>query len=184
MAEQVGQAACIQLTVPGGLNGVLYGSFDGGHWVDEGAVLTLSAAQQLDDEAATRSIRDVAAYLQEAIGQRVAAAMAGLSDAKQIGRYARENGPRPHVTTERRLREGYKVVRMLADTYDEKTARAWLFGTNTRLDDRAPIEVLGAASETAEFAMVVRAARQLASSQSRAMTPHTSRRPRSTELTL
>jgi uncharacterized protein (DUF2384 family) len=57
-------------------------------------------------------------------------------------------------------------VRMLADTYDEKTARAWLFGTNTRLDDNAPIEVLGAASETAEFAMVVRAARQVASFQS------------------
>ena len=38
---------------------------------------------------------------------------------------------------------------------DWVTARAWLFGTNTRLDDRAPIEVLGAANDTAEFAMVV-----------------------------
>ena len=49
---------------------------------------------------------------------------------------------------------------------DAKTARAWLFGTNTRLDDRAPIEVLGAAKDTADFAMVVRAARQVASFQS------------------
>jgi hypothetical protein len=129
-------------------------------------VLTVSAAQRLDDEAATRSIRDIAAYLQETVGQRIAAAIAGLSDAKQIGRYAKEGGPHPHEITERRLREGYKVVRMLTDTYDEKTARAWLFGTNTRLDDNAPIEVLGAASETAEFAMVVRAARQVASFQS------------------
>jgi uncharacterized protein (DUF2384 family) len=54
---------------------------------------------------------------------------------------------------------------MLIDAYDGKTARAWLFGTNTRLDDRAPIEVLGAATETAEFAAVVRAARQGASFQ-------------------
>jgi hypothetical protein len=130
------------------------------------AVLTVSAAQRLDDEAATRSIRDIAAYLQTTVGQRVAAAMAGLSDAKQIGRYALDGGPQPHAITERRLREGYKVVRMLADTYDEKTARAWLFGTNTCLDDGAPIEVLGAATETAEFAMVVRAARQLASLES------------------
>jgi hypothetical protein len=130
------------------------------------AAFTVSAAQRLDDEVATRSIRDIAAYLQKAIGQRVAAAMAGLSDAKQIGRYARDGGPQPHEITERRLREGYKVVRMLADTYDEKTARAWLFGTNTRLDDGAPIEVLGAATETAEFAMVVRAARQVASFES------------------
>jgi hypothetical protein len=128
-------------------------------------VLTVPAARRLDDEAATRSIREIAGYLQEAVGQRVAAAIAGLVDAKQIGRYAREDGPEPHGTTERRLREGYKAVRMLIDAYDAKTARAWLFGTNTRLDDRAPIEVLGAATDTAEFAVVVRAARQLASFQ-------------------
>ena len=35
--------------------------------------LTGSAAHRLDDEAATRSIREIAAYLQEAVGQRVAA---------------------------------------------------------------------------------------------------------------
>lgn len=61
--------------------------------------------------------------------------------------------------------EGYKVVRMLVDAYDEKTARAWLFGTNTRLDEQAPIEVLAAATKTSEFAAVVRAARQVASFQ-------------------
>ncbi|HYZ67804.1 MAG TPA: XRE family transcriptional regulator [Mycobacterium sp.] len=99
------------------------------------AVFTVSAARRLDDQAATRSVRDIAAYLQETVGQRAAAALAGLADAKQIGRYAREGGPQPHETTERRLREGYKVVRMLADTYDENTARAWLFGTNTPRSD-------------------------------------------------
>jgi hypothetical protein len=129
-------------------------------------VLTASAAQRLDDEATTRSIREIATYLQETVGQRVAAAIAGLADAKQIGRYARAGGPEPHGTTDRRLREGYKVVRMLVDAYDAKTARAWLFGTNTRLDDRAPIEVLGAAIDTVDFATVVRAARQVASFQS------------------
>ncbi|MDP9345110.1 MAG: XRE family transcriptional regulator [Actinomycetota bacterium] len=129
------------------------------------AVLTVSGAQRLDDEATTRSIREIAAYLQESVGQRVAASIAGLADAKQIGRYAQENGPEPHGSTERRLREGYKVVRMLVDAYDAKTARAWLFGINTRLDDRAPIEVLGDATASSEFSAVVRAARQLASFQ-------------------
>lgn len=128
-------------------------------------VLSVPAAQRLDDEAATRSIPEIAAYLQAMVGQRVAAAIAGLADAKQIGRYAREGGPEPHGSTERRLREGYKVVRMLVDAYDSKTARAWLFGLNTRLDDRAPIEVLGDATDTSEFAAVVRAARQVASFQ-------------------
>jgi plasmid stabilization system protein ParE len=128
-------------------------------------VLTVSAAHQLDVEASSRSIRDIAAYLQDTVGQRIAAAIAGLADAKQIGRYVRDDGPQPHGTTERRLREGYKVVRMLVDAYDDKTARAWLFGTNTRLDDQAPIEVLGVAKETADFTAVVQAARQVASFQ-------------------
>jgi hypothetical protein len=126
-------------------------------------VLTVQDSEKLDDEATTRSMREIAAYLQDEVGQRVAAAIAGLADAKQIGRYTREDGPEPHGATERRLREGYKVVRMLADAYDAKTARAWLFGTNSRLDDRAPIEVLGEATATADFTSVVRAARQVAS---------------------
>lgn len=128
--------------------------------------MTVAAAHRLDDEASTRSIREVAAYMQEAVGQRVVASIAGLGDARQVGRYARQDGPEPHGAVDRRLREGYKVVRMLVDAYDEKTARAWLFGTNTRLDDRAPIDVLGGAVDTADFAAVVRAARQVASFQS------------------
>ena len=54
---------------------------------------------------------------------------------------------------------------MLVDAYDATTAKAWLFGTNSRLDDQAPIEVLGDATETADFTMVVQAARQVASFQ-------------------
>ena len=126
-------------------------------------VLTATDAQRLDDEAATLSIRAIAAYLQETLGQRITAAIAGLGDTRQVGRYAREDGPRPHATADRRLREGYKIVRMLVDTYDDQTARAWLFGTNTRLDDQAPIEVLGTATDPKDFTAVVRAARQVAS---------------------
>ena len=125
-------------------------------------VLTPSAAHQLDIEVSSRSISEIAAYLQNTVGQRVAAAIAGLTDAKRIGRY---ESLQPHPTTERRLREGYKVVRMLVDAYDDKTARAWLFGTNTRLDDQAPVEVLGAAKDSADFTSVVQAARQVASFQ-------------------
>jgi hypothetical protein len=54
-------------------------------------------------------------------------------------------------------------VRMLVDAYDATTAKAWLFGTNTRLDDRAPVDVLGLGTASEDFAAVVRAARQFAS---------------------
>jgi hypothetical protein len=126
-------------------------------------VLTPSAAEQLERDAATLAPSAIAVYLQEQLGQRMAAHLAGLADTRQIGRYAREDGPSPSPLTQRRLREGYKTVRMIVDAFDADTAKAWLFGTNTRLDDEAPIEVLGEATETAQFAGVVRAARQFAS---------------------
>lgn len=52
---------------------------------------------------------------------------------------------------ERRLREGFKVVRMLIEAYDAETARAWLFGTNSHLDERAPIQVLGQATQPSDL---------------------------------
>jgi hypothetical protein len=127
------------------------------------SVLTEQHASTLEREATVRPVSEIAAYLQEAVGQRMAAHLAGLEHAKQIGRYARgEARPRGELV-ERRLREGYKVVRMVADAYDAATAKAWLFGTNTRLDDRAPIDVLGLATDGDELAAVLRAARQFAS---------------------
>lgn len=47
--------------------------------------------------------------------------------------------------------------------FDEKTARAWLFETNTRLDEEAPIDVLRQGSDPVQFAAVRAAARQLVS---------------------
>ena len=123
---------------------------------------TQDAVATLEHEAATRDIREIARWLQEQLGQRMAAHLAGLNDAKQIGRYGREDGPAPSSRIGRRLREGYKIVQMIVLAYDAKTAKAWLFGTNTRLDDDAPIERLGAATTTEEFVVVKRAARQFA----------------------
>lgn len=124
---------------------------------------TGAVADQIEHDGSVLSVTAIAVYLQTHLGQRVAAHLAGLSDAKQIGRYTRENGPDPSPSTERRLREGYKVVRMIVDAYDAKTAKAWLFGTNSRLDDEAPIDVLGNAAATESFTAVVRAARRFAS---------------------
>lgn len=126
-------------------------------------VLTPPAAEQLDHDAATLPISELAGYLQDELGQRIAAHLVGLRDAKQIGRYRKADGPMPNQTTDLRLREGYKIVRMIVESFDEKTARAWLFGTNTRLDDEAPIDVLRGASEPTQFAAVRAAARQLVS---------------------
>jgi hypothetical protein len=125
--------------------------------------LTAPAAERLDHDATTFPIPEIADYLQDALGQRIAAHLVGMRDAKQIGRYRKEGGPNPSATTSLRLREGYKIVRMIVESFDEETAKAWLFGTNTRLDDAAPIDVLRQASEPTQFAEVRAAARQLVS---------------------
>ena len=126
-------------------------------------VLTDQRASALEREATIRPLGELATYLQETLGQRMAAHLAGLEHAKQIGRYARNAATPRNDLTARRLREGYKIVRMLVDAYDATTAKAWLFGTNTRLDDRAPIDVLSVGATSEEFAAVVRAARQFSS---------------------
>jgi uncharacterized protein (DUF2384 family) len=126
-------------------------------------VITEQRATALEREATVRPLGELAGYLQEALGQRMAAHLAGLEHAKQIGRYARGAATPRNDLTVRRIREGYKVVRMLVDAYDATTAKAWLFGTNTRLDDRAPVDVLGLGTASEDFAAVVRAARQFSS---------------------
>jgi hypothetical protein len=126
-------------------------------------VLTERIVDQLEHDATALSTAAIAAYLQEQLGQRMAAHLAGLTDVKQIGRYTRKDGPEPRDNVERRLREGYKIVRMIVEAYDAKTAKVWLFGTNTRLDDDAPIDRLREAAITEDFIPVRRAARQFAS---------------------
>lgn len=126
-------------------------------------VLTAPVAEKLDRDATTLPTAEIAGYLQDQLGQRIAAHLVGLRDAKQIGRYRKADGPIPNQTTDLRLREGYKIVRMIVDAFDANTAKAWLFGTNTRLDDAAPIDVLRGATEPTQFAEVRAAARQLVS---------------------
>ncbi len=125
-------------------------------------VLTPAASEVIDRDAATSSIREIAGWLADCLGARMTAHLAGLNDEKQIIRYRRENGPKPNPAAELRLREAFKVVRTIVGAYDDSTARAWLFGTNSRLDDQAPIDLLRVASRPQDFTPVLRAARQLA----------------------
>jgi hypothetical protein len=121
------------------------------------------SVQLLEHDATTQPIAAIAEFLQDTLGQRMTAYLAGLNDVKQIGRYRKPDGPTPTRQVELRLREGYKVVRMLLDCYDQATARNWLFGTNSRLDDQAPIGLLRNGTVPEDFVAVIRAARQFAS---------------------
>jgi hypothetical protein len=125
-------------------------------------MLTKERTLEVEHQATTLSIGVIAKRLQANLGQALTAHLAGLADTRQIGRISRGEH-RPQRLTARRLREGYKVVSMIAELYDWETAKAWLFGTNTRLDDQAPVEVLGSATTDEQFTDVARAAKQFAS---------------------
>lgn len=129
------------------------------------AALADLQTRQWDLTAPARSLAEITTYLENTVGQRVTAAVAGLNDVQQLAKYIRKSNPEPDDIEERRLREGYKIVRVIVDAYDATTARAWLFGTNSRLDDRAPIEVLGQATDSLDFTALVKAARNIAGSK-------------------
>jgi hypothetical protein len=125
--------------------------------------LTHAVVEQIDDATSRTSNQEIAAYLRERLGQSVTAYLVGAADPKQIAAYAR--GGNVSDVRARRLREGFKVVRMIETPYDAETAKAWLFGTNARLDDQAPIEVIAGATKTEQFVDVRRAARQFATAE-------------------
>lgn len=92
-------------------------------------------------QAVNLEIAEVAGYLQENLGQRLTALLAGLSDPKGVGRWARgENRPQPPM--DRRLREAYQVFHVVQSVESPHTARAWFIGLNPQLDEESPAEAI------------------------------------------
>ncbi|MBK8295127.1 MAG: hypothetical protein IPK93_10275 [Solirubrobacterales bacterium] len=133
--------------------------------------LTPSIDESLDDEAATLTPSALAGILQEQLGQKIAAHLVGLGDARQLGRYRKSNGPKPRPVIELRLREAYKLVGMITNAFDKRVARSWLLGTNSRLGDRAPVDVFCGAKSPEEFRPIRTAARKFVISESTVRDP-------------
>lgn len=94
----------------------------------------------VESEASRCNQADMARYLQDTLGQQVAAYICGLRDAKMVGRWGRGRKPRPPADL--RLRQAYEAVRLIAEAYGPETAKSWLFGCNSQLDNEAPAYVL------------------------------------------
>jgi len=92
------------------------------------------------------SVPEIATSLQEVLGQRLTAVVAGVNDAKAVGQWAR--GLRvPHPDAERRLRDAYQVVGLLLEYDAPETIRAWFGGMNPHLGDQAPALVVATEPE-------------------------------------
>ena len=80
---------------------------------------------------------DMAAFLQEALGQKLVAYTVGVSDAKTVGRWA-ANERTPRGENEERLRAAFYIFRLLSDVEGSHTIRAWFAGLNPLLGEEAP----------------------------------------------
>jgi hypothetical protein len=100
------------------------------------------ALEQVAHGQATRlGVPTIVRSLQDILGQRLVAVIAGVSDAKAVGKWAR--GQRsPHPDAEERLRNAYQIAQLLLERESAETVRAWFIGMNPDLDDHAPALVL------------------------------------------
>lgn len=102
----------------------------------------MALEQAIHARTARLGMSTIVGLLQDILGQRLVAVIAGVSDAKAVGKWAR--GQRsPHPEAEQRLRNAYQIVQLLLEQESADTVRAWFIGMNPDLDDHAPALVLG-----------------------------------------
>lgn len=121
--------------------------------------LTLDPVE-IEHEATRADIAEVARYLQDQLGQKLTAYLAGVKDPKMVGRWAR--GTEPRDAPAMRLRAAFQATRMLAAAYGQRSAKAWFVGSNTMLDDEAPAWVLRCAQAPDDLRLLVPTARAFA----------------------
>lgn len=88
--------------------------------------------------AVASSISDVAAFLQDALGQKLVAFMVGVEDPKTVGRWASGKRVPKDLDVERRLRDAEQIFRVLMTEESPGTVRAWYLGLNPQLGDESP----------------------------------------------
>lgn len=91
--------------------------------------------------ATTTPVPEIAAELQDLLGQRLVAYGANVRSPKLVGRWAAGSDPRDE--TAKRLRELYRVVLVLRNQgHGPGTIRAFVNSANPDLGDRAPIDAI------------------------------------------
>lgn len=95
------------------------------------------------EKAVSFEIKDIARYLQEALGQKLVAYIAGVNDPKRVGRWA-QGTQNPRDEAERRLRAAFQIFHLLLAEESVHVVRAWFIGMNPQLDDDPPAEAIRA----------------------------------------
>lgn len=101
------------------------------------------ASREAHRQTTETSIEQITVFLEEVLGRKLVAALAGVADPKAVGRWA--SGERsPRSAAEERLRVAYQVFRLLLAEESKHTIRAWFIGLNPQLNDESPVMVIRA----------------------------------------
>lgn len=115
----------------------------------------------IEAEATRATSQELAAYLQEELGQKLTGYMAGVNDVKMVGRWASGRN-RPRDAARMRLQVAFHVTRLLVGAYGVETAKAWLVGVNAALGDESPAWIIRTATDPGGLRMVVPLAKEFA----------------------
>jgi len=116
----------------------------------------------VERESITASVAEITAFLAEHLGRQATAYIAGVKNAAQVAKWIEGDTPPKGHVTRLRLRDAYRAARLIVSAYDDATAEAWFFGSNSRLDDEAPAWILRNARSLDDLRMVVPAAKAFA----------------------
>ncbi len=120
--------------------------------------------EKIETDSKLTPVKDIAEFLQNHLGQKMTAYVCGLNDVKNVGQWI--NGRvSPKDLSAMKLRYAYYVTRMLVDAFDDETAKAWLFGTNTRLKDEAPAYIFHNSKTFEDLRTIVPVARTFATAR-------------------
>src|SRR3954447_23086289 len=100
----------------------------------------------VSEEATRLRIDAIATYLQQQLGQKLTAYLAGVTDPKMVGRWAAGRA-QPRDEREMRLRDAFKATRMIVEPSAPPTARAWWAAPNPPRAARAPAAVVRRAAD-------------------------------------
>lgn len=118
---------------------------------------TIIDPQAVERDVVNTSISELALRLQELLGQKTAAYLAGIKDPKMVGRWAQGKNA-PSENAQMRMRTALHASLLLGNAYDAATAKAWLWGSNSRLGYEAPAYVIRHAGDADDLRAVVPAA--------------------------
>jgi hypothetical protein len=122
---------------------------------------TVEEASAIEHESTTLPIGDLVRYLADHLGRQAVAYMVGLKDAQMLPDWM-SGQTDPRSVNKMRIRHAYRAARIIIESFDDKTAEAWLFGSNSQLDEDAPAAVLRNARTVEDLRYLIPAAKAFA----------------------